>query len=142
MSAPSRLYRNNHNGTFTDVAVKAGVALDDGSDNEWIDHTGATFGDYDGDGNLDLFVAGYIEIDLNNASPSGSKASGYNFCQYRGVKVMCGPRGVKGARDHLFHNNGDGTFTDVSKKLGWTVLTAITALTPFLPTSITTASRT
>lgn len=115
---PNRLYRNNHDGTFTDVAVKAGVALDDDSATVAIDHTGATFGDYDGDGNLDLFVAGYIDLDLKNASVSGSKASGYDFCQYRGVKVMCGPRGLQGARDHLFHSNGDGTFTDVSKKTG------------------------
>jgi len=114
----SRLYHNNHNGTFTDVAVRAGVALDDSSADVVIDHTGATFGDYDGDGNLDLFVAGYIDLDLKNAPHAGSKTSGYDFCQYRGVKVMCGPRGLQGADDHLFHNNGDGTFTDVSKKLG------------------------
>ena len=114
----SRLYHNNHDGTFTDVAVRAGVALDEGSADLAIDHTGATFGDYDGDGNLDLFVAGYIDLDLKNAPLSGSKTAGYDFCQYRGVKVMCGPRGLQGAHDHLFHSNGDGTFTDVSKKLG------------------------
>jgi enediyne biosynthesis protein E4 len=114
----SRLYRNNRNGTFTDVAVKAGVALDDSSADVAIDHTGATFGDYDGDGNLDLFVAGYIDFDLKNVPQSGSKTAGYNFCQYRGVRVMCGPRGLQGAHDHLFHSNGDGTFTDVGKKLG------------------------
>jgi hypothetical protein len=114
----SRLYHNNHDGTFTDVAVKAGVALDEGSADVAVDHTGATFGDYDGDGNLDLFVAGYIDFDLKNAPLSGSKTAGYNFCQYRGVRVMCGPRGLQGTRDHLFHSNGDGTFTDVSKKMG------------------------
>ncbi len=114
----SRLYHNNHNRTFTDVAVQAGVALDEGLADVAIDHTGATFGDYDGDGNLDLFVAGYIDLDLKNAPLSGSKTAGYDFCQYRGVKVMCGPRGLQGAHDHLFHSNGDGTFTDVSKKLG------------------------
>jgi enediyne biosynthesis protein E4 len=113
----SRLYRNNHNGTFSDVATQTGVALDEGSNNR-MDHTGATFGDYDGDGNLDLFVTGYIEIGANDAVLSGSKIAGYNFCQYRDVKVMCGPRGLNGGRDHLLHNNGDGTFTDVSKKLG------------------------
>ena len=112
----SRLYHNNHDGTFTDVAVKAGVALDEGSSALAIDHTGATFGDYDGDGNLDLFVAGYIRLDMSNASLSQSSAAG--FCQYRGVQVMCGPRGLTGGRDHLFRNNGDGTFTDVSRKLG------------------------
>ncbi len=114
----SRLYHNNHNRTFTDVAVQAGVALDEDLADAAMDHTGATFGDYDGDGNLDLFVAGYIDLDLKNALLSGSKTAGYDFCQYRGVKVMCGPRGLQGARDHLFHSNGDGTFTDVSKKLG------------------------
>ena len=79
---------------------------------------GATFGDYDGDGRLDLFVDGYVEMDLSNPPFSGSKAVNFSFCQYRGVQVMCGPRGLKGEHDHLFHNNGDGTFTDVSKKLG------------------------
>ena len=107
----NRLYRNNHDGTFTDVAEQAGVAL-----GTWS--TGATFGDYDGDGNLDLFVAGYIHLDLSNPPVSGSKAVNFAYCQYRGVPVMCGPRGLPGEHDHLFHNNGDGTFTDVSKKLG------------------------
>ncbi|MGA7341024.1 MAG: CRTAC1 family protein [Terracidiphilus sp.] len=114
----SRLYHNNHDGTFTDVAAQAGVALDDGEADVAVDHTGATFGDYDGDGNLDLFVAGYIDFDLKNTPLSGSGTAGYDFCQYRGVQVMCGPRGLEGAHDHLFHSNGDGTFTDVSKKLG------------------------
>jgi len=113
----NRLYHNNHDGTFTDVAEKAGVALDTGSDLP-VWSTGATFGDYDGDGNLDLFVGGYAKIDLKNPPLSGTKAMGYGFCQYRGVQVMCGPRGLIGEHDHLFHNNGDGTFTDVSKKLG------------------------
>ncbi len=107
----NRLYHNNHDGTFTDVAEQAGVALDSWS-------TGATFGDYDGDGNLDLFVGGYIHIDLKNPPYSGSKAVAYASCQFRGVQVMCGPRGLRGEPDHLFHNNGNGTFTDVSKKLG------------------------
>jgi len=114
----SRLYHNNHDRTFTDVAVQAGVALDEGSAEVAIDHTGATFGDYDGDGHLDLFVAGYIDLDLKNSPLSGAKTASYDFCQYRGVKVMCGPRGLQGGRDHLFHSNGDGTFKDVSKKLG------------------------
>ncbi len=114
----NRLYHNNRNRTFADVAVQAGVALDEGSADVAIDHTGATFGDYDNDGNLDLFVAGYIDLNLKNAPLSGSKTAGYDFCQYRGVKVMCGPRGLQGANDHLLHSNGDGTFTDVSKKMG------------------------
>jgi len=114
----NRLYHNNHNGTFTDVAVQAGVALDEGSAGVAIDHTGATFGDFDGDGNLDLFVAGYIRYDFKNPPVSGSGTIRSGSCQYRGVDVMCGPRGLSGAGDHLFHNNGDGTFTDVTIKSG------------------------
>ncbi len=100
----NRLYHNNHDGTFTDVAEKAGVTLGNWS-------TGASFGDYDGDGNLDLFVPGYIHYDIKHAKK-------YSFCQFRGTHVMCGPRGLEGEPDHLFHNNGDGTFTDVSEKAG------------------------
>jgi len=107
----NRLYRNNHDGTFTDVAETAGVTV-----GAWS--TGATFGDYDGDGRLDLFVDGYAKIDLADPPLSGTKAVGFAFCQFRGVAVMCGPRGLTGEHDHLYHNNGDGTFTDVSKKLG------------------------
>jgi enediyne biosynthesis protein E4 len=114
----NRLYHNNRNGTFTDVAEKAGVALAGDSPDLAVDHTGATFGDYDGDGRLDLFVAGYIRFDFRNPPVAGSKAAGASMCQYRGVNVMCGPRGLEGAGDHLFHNNGDGTFTDVSVQAG------------------------
>jgi len=104
----NRLYRNNHDGTFTDIAQKAGVTL-----GTWS--AGATFGDYDGDGRLDLFVDGYIHYDDNLP---GAKNIDSRFCQFRGTPVMCGPRGLPGEHDHLFHNNGDGTFTDVSKQLG------------------------
>ena len=107
----NRLYRNNHDGTFTDVAEKAGVTLGNWSD-------GATWGDYDGDGLLDLFVSGYVHYDLNNQPSSEDGSASTAFCQMRGVPVMCGPRGLKGEPDHLFHNNGDGTFTDVSVKAG------------------------
>ena len=107
----NRLYKNNHDGTFTDVGEKAGVTLGNWSN-------GATFGDYDGDGRLDLFVPGYVHYDFNNPPVPGSKAMNYGFCQFRGTNVMCGPRGLQGEQDHLFHNNGDGTFTDVSKKAG------------------------
>jgi hypothetical protein len=107
----NRLYRNNHDGTFTDVGEAAGVSV-----GTWS--TGATFGDYDGDGRLDLFTDGYARIDLANPPLSGTKSVGFAQCVYRGVPVMCGPRGLQGEHDHLFHNNGDGTFTDVSRKLG------------------------
>jgi enediyne biosynthesis protein E4 len=107
----NRLYHNNRDGTFTDVAEKAGVAL-----GTWS--TGATFGDYDGDGRLDLFVAGYLRYDVNQPPVAGSKAMNYSSCEFRGAPVMCGPHGIQGELDHLFHNNGDGTFTDVSEKLG------------------------
>ncbi|MGI8960872.1 MAG: CRTAC1 family protein [Bryobacteraceae bacterium] len=107
----NRLYHNNHDGTFTDLAEKAGVTLGNWS-------TGATFGDYDGDGKLDLFVPGYVHYDVAHPPIAGSAAVRFNYCQFRGVDVMCGPRGLKGEPDHLFHNNGNGTFTDVSEKLG------------------------
>jgi len=105
----NRLYHNNHDGTFTDVAEKAGVTLGNWS-------TGATWGDYDGDGRLDLFVPGYVHYDMANQPVSSN--DGATLCQFRGQEVMCGPRGLKGEPDHLFHNNGDGTFTDVSEKAG------------------------
>jgi hypothetical protein len=114
----NRLYHNNRDGTFTDLADKAGVALESGSAGIATDYTGATFGDYDGDGWLDLFVAGYIVYDFKHPPVAGSPAVHSAVCQYRGVDVMCGPRGLQGAEDHLFHNNGDGTFTDVSLKAG------------------------
>lgn len=114
----NRLYHNNHDGTFTDVAVKAGVALPSPTPDTAVDHTGATFGDYDGDGRLDLFVAGYIQYDFQHPPLAGTPAVHNSFCQYRGTNVMCDPRGLAGAGDHLFHNNGDGTFTDVSVKAG------------------------
>jgi hypothetical protein len=107
----NRLYHNNHDGTFTDVAGKAGVELGNWS-------TGSAWGDYDGDGLLDLYVSGYVHFDRDNPPISRSKAVGYSSCLYRGVEVNCGPRGLKGEPDHLFHNNGDGTFTDVTVKAG------------------------
>ncbi|HKP73184.1 MAG TPA: CRTAC1 family protein, partial [Pyrinomonadaceae bacterium] len=85
--------------------------------------TGATFGDYDRDGRLDLFVPGYVEFDVRNLPPSPTDAGkpggvGQNFCQFRGVPVMCGPRGLKGEGDTLYHQKADGTFEDVSAKTG------------------------
>jgi hypothetical protein len=131
----NRLYRNDKGQTFTDVAVAAGVAEDSWS-------TGCAFGDYDGDGWLDLFVAGYVSLDLRNLPPAptgaaaaagavpGSAADaatqrmgaaytpGAAVCTYRSERVMCGPRGLKGAPDHLYRNNRDGTFTDVTREAG------------------------
>jgi len=101
------LYRNNGDGTFTDVTAKAGVA-----DGRWS--AGASFGDYDGDGFVDLMVANYVDFHLNDLPQFGGAPN----CKYRGVDVQCGPRGLKGAGDALFHNNGDGTFTDVAKRAG------------------------
>ena len=108
----NRLYHNNHDGTFTDVAEKAGVTLGNWS-------SGAAWGDYDGDGRLDLFVAGYVHFDLDKLPYPHSAVVGFADCAFRGIgDLTCGPRGLKGEPDHLFHNNGDGTFTDVSAKAG------------------------
>jgi len=102
------LYRNNGDGTFTDVTKQAGL----GNDSGWA--TGAAFGDYDGDGWADLFVSHYVDFHLDDLPAFGSSKT----CKYRGIDVQCGPRGLKGSPDDLYHNNGDGTFTDVSKKAG------------------------
>jgi hypothetical protein len=107
----NRLYHNNHDGTFTDEAEKAGVALGNWS-------AGSAWGDYDGDGRLDLYVTGNVHFDRDNLPIAGTKAVGYAQCEYRGESVNCGPRGLMGEPDHLFHNNGDGTFTDVTEKAG------------------------
>ncbi|CAN5721033.1 CRTAC1 family protein [soil metagenome] len=112
----SRLYHNNGDGTFSDLAEKLGVARKGWS-------TGASWGDYDGDGRLDLFVPGYVDIDLNSLPPNPSDAGkpggvGQNFCQFRGVPVMCGPRGLTGEGDTLYRQKPDGSFEDVSVKTG------------------------
>jgi enediyne biosynthesis protein E4 len=107
----NRLYHNNHDGTFSDVAEKAGVTLGGWS-------TGPSWGDYDRDGLLDLFVPGYVKYDVDHPPESGEAGVLPASCQFHGVRVFCGPRGLKGEADHLFHNNGDGTFTDVSTAAG------------------------
>ncbi|HUG54153.1 MAG TPA: CRTAC1 family protein [Vicinamibacteria bacterium] len=131
----TRLFRNGGDGTFTDVAERAGVAVD-----KWS--TGCAFGDYDGDGRLDLFVAGYVRLDPDRLPPAPPRpgasretvpspppaaerrgmgaaySAGAPYCEYRTQPVMCGPRGLVGEADHLFRNNGDGTFTDVSARAG------------------------
>jgi len=104
---PDHLLKNNGNGTFTDVTDKAGV-----NDPRWT--TGAAFIDYDNDGDLDLFVSNYVDFDINNLPEFGKGLT----CQYKSVPVQCGPRGLKGAGDSLFRNNGNGTFTEVSKQAG------------------------
>ena len=101
------LYRNNGDGTFTDVAKQAGVA-----DPRWS--MGSSFGDYDNDGFVDLMVTNYVDFRLNDLPGFGSSPT----CKYRGIDVQCGPRGLRGAGDALFHNNGNGTFTEVSKQAG------------------------
>jgi enediyne biosynthesis protein E4 len=131
---PNRLFRNLGEGRFADVAIRSGVAVDNWS-------TGCAFGDYDGDGWLDLYVAGYVAFDVRNPPPSpmrrqlqpadasaaqaaGGMGAAYSAgaasCTYRGLPVMCGPRGLRGAPDHLFRNNGDGTFTDTTSQAGVT----------------------
>jgi len=108
----NRLYHNNHDGTFADVAEKAGVTLGNWS-------SGPAWGDYDGDGRLDLFVSGYVHFDRDNLPYPKSAVVGFADCAFRGIgNLTCGPRGLAGEPDHLFHNNGDGTFTDVSEKAG------------------------
>ncbi|RPJ86539.1 MAG: CRTAC1 family protein [Acidobacteria bacterium] len=100
------LYRNEGNGTFTDVAPKAGVSK---NRTRWA--TGSAFLDYDRDGDLDLFVASYIDLDLKTAPLPETGP-----CLYKGVLVACGPPGLTGGVNALYSNNGDGTFTDVSEK--------------------------
>lgn len=102
------LYRNNGDGTFTDVTKQAGLAGDKG----WA--TGATFGDYDGDGWDDLFISHYVDFHLDQLPEFGSSLT----CQYHGINVQCGPRGLEGSLGNLYHNNGNGTFTDVSEQAG------------------------
>jgi enediyne biosynthesis protein E4 len=102
------LYRNNGDGTFTDVTKAAGLSDDK------LYATGAAFGDYDNDGFDDLFVAHYVDVDLQHLPVFGVGKT----CKYLGIDVQCGPRGLKGSPDNLYHNNGDGTFTDVSKVAG------------------------
>jgi len=102
---PNILYRNNGDGTFTDVTSKAGVA---GGSHEWS--TSAGFFDFDRDGHLDLFVANYLDYRLEENPYCGLRKDGY--------RMYCHPTMFDGVANRLFHNNGDGTFTDVSKKAG------------------------
>ncbi len=103
------LYRNRGNGTFEDVTEKAHLPV------SGIRYgAGCTFTDYDRDGNLDIFISNYVDLDLEHTPAPGSN----EFCQWKGIPVMCGPRGLPKATNILYHNNGDGTFTDVSEAAG------------------------
>jgi hypothetical protein len=103
------LLHNNGNGTFTDVTKKAGLWQDSV---RWS--TGCAFVDYDRDGRVDLFVSEYVDFDPSHTPEPGSST----LCEWKGIPVMCGPRGLKGTRNRLYHNNGDGTFAEVSDKSG------------------------
>jgi len=105
------LYHNNGDGTFTDVTERAGL-IQHGPRPRW--NNGCCFVDYDKDGHLDLFVANYVDVDLSKLPQPGSG----QYCLWKGVPVMCGPRGLPPAGNILYHNNGDGTFTDASLKAG------------------------
>jgi hypothetical protein len=102
------LYHNLGGCKFEDVTEKAGVAAGGLS-------LGAAWGDYDRDGHVDLFVSRYVHVDMDKLPELGSNEK---FCRFRGVLVQCGPWGLQGESDFLFHNRGDGTFEDVSKKAG------------------------
>jgi enediyne biosynthesis protein E4 len=106
----NRLYHNRGDGTFEDVTAKAGLT---DSGNRW--GTGCAFLDYDRDGRLDLFVANYIDMDLKTTATPET-----GLCRYKGVPVACGPPGLKGGKNVLYHNRGDGTFEDVSERAGIT----------------------
>jgi hypothetical protein len=102
------LYRNLGNCRFEDVTEKAGVGGGGFS-------TGAAWADYDRDGHVDLFVSRYVHFDINKLPTFGSDEK---TCHFKGVRVQCGPWGLQGESDLLFHNRGDGTFEEVSKKAG------------------------
>jgi hypothetical protein len=105
------LYRNEGNGSFTDITEKAGLLH---KTVRWS--TGCSFLDYDKDGMLDLFVANYVDLDLKRTPAKGTT----QYCRWKGIPVVCGPRGLACGMNLLYHNNGNGTFADVSEKAGIT----------------------
>jgi hypothetical protein len=102
------LYHNLGNCKFEDVTDKAGIGAGGFS-------TGAAWADYDRDGRVDLFVSRYVHFDINHLPTFGSDEK---TCRFKGIRVQCGPWGMQGESDLLFHNRGDGTFEEVSKKAG------------------------
>jgi enediyne biosynthesis protein E4 len=104
------LYRNNGNGTFTDVTQEAGLLYE--GNLRW--GSGCTFLDYDRDGHLDLFVTNYVDLHLERLPRPGANP----YCNFKGVAVNCGPRGLPMPRSYLYRNQGDGTFRDVSQESG------------------------
>ena len=104
---PDRLYRNRGDGTFEDITEASGIVADGWS-------TGCGFADHDRDGDLDLFVSRYVEVDLESLPEFGKG----KFCNYGGVEVQCGPRGLPGTGDLFFRNRGDGTFEEVGAEIG------------------------
>jgi enediyne biosynthesis protein E4 len=109
----NKLYRNNGDGTFTDVTKEAGLLSDT---SRW--GAGCTFIDYDRDGHLDLFVSNYLQFDFKHVPKPGANSN----CNWKGIPVECGPRGLPTGIHSLYHNNGDGTFTDVSHHAGISAL--------------------
>lgn len=114
------LYRNNGDGTFSDMTENAGL-LHPGK--RW--GTGCTWLDYDRDGHLDLFVANYLVFDFDKIPPLGKDPA----CNFKGVPVNCGPRGLVGERPMLYRNNGNGTFTDVTAHSGVAAVPPVYGLT-------------
>ncbi len=106
------LYRNNGNGTFTDVTREAGLLYE--GTTRW--GAGCTFLDYDRDGHLDLFVSNYVDLHLDKLPKPGANP----YCNFKGVAVNCGPRGLPMPRNYLYRNQGDGTFRDVTEETGIT----------------------
>ncbi|HWO38359.1 MAG TPA: CRTAC1 family protein, partial [Candidatus Acidoferrum sp.] len=103
------LYRNNGDGTFTDVTKAAGLLNDQ---LRW--GAGCSFLDYNRDGHLDLFVSNYVRFSFEHAPVPGTNTN----CNWKGIPVECGPRGLPTGHHSLYRNNGDGTFTDVSQQAG------------------------
>jgi hypothetical protein len=114
------LYRNNGDGTFTDVTKQAGVG---GNGKDW--GSGCTWVDIDRDGRLDLFVSNYVGFDLAKVPKAGKNPA----CNWKGILVNCGPRGLPTTRPYLYRNNGDGTFTDISERAGIAAATGSYGLT-------------